>query len=92
MELGAVSELLDQDEEQSSNSLPQSSGISINLSLATPSTPLSLREAALFLMKAKEIHKISQSSLQGLIGDITTIVQLTSQYLKKSVEAVLANR
>ena len=42
---------------------PNSISLSDQMSPITPSTALSLREAALFIMKVKEIHKVSQSSL-----------------------------
>jgi len=55
-------------------------------------TALSRREAAMFLLKTKEIHKVSQSHLGGLIGDISFIVESTVQQLEKKVEGALENR
>jgi len=55
-------------------------------------TALSRREAAMFLPKTKEIHKVSQSYLGRLIGDISFIVESTVQQLEKKVEGALEDR
>ena len=47
------------------------------------------KQMALFLMKAKEVRKISQSALNGLVDDVTSIVQLILHRLEYEVDAVL---
>ena len=47
------------------------------------------REAALFTLKAKHIHKISQRSLNGVLCDFTTMLQSTVDHLEAEVVAVI---
>lgn len=51
--------------------------------------PLSMKQAGLFLLKAKEIYKIAQSDLESLIGDISTVVELTVKHLEHKVRLEL---
>ena len=55
--------------------------------LATTYSPhstynFSKRMVALFLLKAKEIHKVSQKSLDGIIADFTTFINLLLEDLQ----------
>ena len=47
------------------------------------------RNSALFILKAREIHKISQSSLNSLLGDISTYVDMTKVRLIQLVNEAL---
>lgn len=74
----------------------QSGGCSDTISVGSDSpsdrddhSPLSMKQAGLFLLKAKEIYKISQSNLESLIGDILTIVDLTVNHLEDKVRLEL---
>ena len=80
-----------EENEYNDDGFPSSPTTSTNDSSSHP-TAFSQRDMALFIMKCKEIHKISQSSLQGLICDITTILQLTTQHLYTAVKVALINR
>ncbi len=51
-----------------------------------------MQQPALFLMKAKEVNKVSQSSLNELVGDITLVLERKCQKLESSVSAALAER
>ena len=44
---------------------------------------------ALLLLKAKEVRKVSQTALDGLLADFTVIIQETVQRLKTDVNACL---
>ena len=50
-----------------------------------------MKQAGLFLLKAKEFYKISQSDLESLIGDISTIVDLTVSHLEDKVRSKLCD-
>ena len=50
-----------------------------------------MREAALFVLKAKHVHKVAQSSLNGVMCDITTMLESTVHRLEKGVMAALGN-
>lgn len=52
-------------------------------------TNVSKREAALFTLKAKHVHKISQMSLDGVLCDFTTMLELTVRHLEGEVTAIL---
>lgn len=53
---------------------------------------LSKKEAGLFLLKTKEVYKVSQSNLDSLIDDISTIVDLTVKHLEDNVHNELKRR
>lgn len=48
-----------------------------------------MKQMALFLLKAKEIRKVSQSALDGLLSDFTDIVAKTVAVLKSNVSVCL---
>lgn len=48
-----------------------------------------MKRMALFLLKTKEIRKVSQAALDGLIADFTTILQQTIHQVEYEVDAVL---
>ena len=48
-----------------------------------------MKKMALFLLKAREVRKVSQTALDGLLADFTIIIQETSQQLKTDVNACL---
>ena len=50
----------------------------------------SKRAKALFLMKAKQIHKISQTALNGLVDDISLMVQQTIETVYCRVTSALS--
>ena len=55
-----------------------------NVALMSDPSPMDMkRQAALFLLKAKEIHKVSQTALDGLIPDLTI---LFNQYYHSEVK------
>ena len=41
-----------------------------------------MKKMALFLLKAREVRKVSQTALDGLLADFTIIIQETFQYLQ----------
>ena len=47
------------------------------------------REAALFALKAKHVHKVSQSSLNGFLCDFSTMLEFRVQQLEAGVRKVL---
>ena len=47
------------------------------------------KQMALFLLKSREIRKVSQVALDGLIADFTSILQLTVHQLQLDIDAVL---
>lgn len=49
------------------------------------------RTAALFVLKAKHIHKVSQSSLSDVMCDISTMLESTVQHVEKDVMAELGD-
>ena len=55
-------------------------------------TILSKKEAGLFLIKTKEIYKVPQSTLDSLVGDISTIVESTIKHIEKRVKMELEER
>ncbi len=55
-------------------------------------TCMSKRDAAMFILKTKEVHKVSQSDLRGLIDDILSIVESTVHLLETKVEVALEDR
>lgn len=59
-----------------------------------PRTPYesSKRASALFIMKAKQVHKVSQSSLNDLLQDVTMEVEHKVGLLEAEVSSVLASR
>ena len=50
---------------------------------------LSVKQAGLFLLKAKEIYKVPQSVLNSLTCDISTIVEQTVSHLEERVRSEL---
>ena len=48
-----------------------------------------MKKMAVFLLKAREVRKVSQTALDGLLADFTIIIQETSQQLKTDVNACL---
>ena len=50
------------------------------------------RSTALFILKAREIHKIPQSSLDHLLGDISTYVDMIKSRLMDNVAVSLRRR
>ena len=48
-----------------------------------------MKKMALLLLKAKEVRKVSQTALDGLLADFTVIIQETVQRLKTDVNACL---
>ena len=46
---------------------------------------------ALFLLKAKEVHNLSQRALDGLITDMTILLQQYTVYFKADIERYLCN-
>ena len=48
--------------------------------------------SALFILKAKEVHKISQSSLNELLQDVTTVVEQKISLLKTDISCSLASK
>ena len=50
------------------------------------------RSAALFILKASEIHKVSQSALNGLLGDISEFIDMTKERLMHKVGAALTEK
>jgi len=50
------------------------------------------KEMALFLLKAKEVRKVSQSALDGLLSDFSTIVESITRVLKSSVSDCLSSK
>lgn len=53
---------------------------------------LSKKEAGLFLLKAKELYKISELSMESLVSDISTIVESTMKHLEDRVQDVMAGK
>ena len=50
------------------------------------------RSTALFILKAREVHKIPQSSLDSLLGDISTYIDMTKSRLIQNVDTALRER
>ena len=50
------------------------------------------RSTALFILKAREIHKIPQSSVDHLLGDISTYITMTKDRLMYNVRAALRQK
>ncbi len=48
-----------------------------------------LKQMAIFLLKTKEVRKVSQVALEGLIADFTSMLQLTISQIKCEVSTVL---
>ena len=57
--------------------------------VVTAQEPFSTRAAALFLLKAKEKHRISQIALNGLVGDFSEILSSTVKSVGLSVKECL---
>ena len=53
---------------------------------------LTTKQACLFLLKAKEIYKVSECNLNPLIGDISIIVDSTVRYLERKVGQALMEK
>ena len=43
------------------------------------------KQAALFSLKARHVHKVAQSSIQSVMGDFTTLLESTVRKLKSRV-------
>ena len=50
------------------------------------------RSTALFILKAREIHKISQSSLDSFLGDISTYIDMTKSRLIQNLDTALRQK
>ena len=50
------------------------------------------RSTALFLLKAREIHKISQSALDHLLGDMAVYMDMIKERLMENVIATLQRK
>lgn len=50
-----------------------------------------LKQMAIFLLKTKEVRKVSQAALEGLIADFTSMLQLTIHQIKCEVRSSLKN-
>ena len=50
------------------------------------------KSTALFILKAQEVHKIPQSSLNYLLGDISTYIDMTNCRLIQNVSAALREK
>ena len=50
------------------------------------------REAALFVLRAKHVHKVAQSSLNGIMCDYTSMLESTLHSLETGVMAALGNK
>ena len=46
-------------------------------------------QRALFILKSREVHKISQGSLSDIITDVSVMMEDTVDILQRKVEAVL---
>lgn len=68
------------------------SGMEVDQRLQLSDDETEKRQSALFLMKAKEINKVSQSALNELVGDITSLFEQKVQSLQSSVSAALAEK
>ena len=53
---------------------------------------LTTKQACLFLLKSKEIYKVSECNLNPLIGDISIIVDSTVRYLERKVGQALMEK
>ena len=53
--------------------------------------PVCKKDAALFVLKCKHIHKVSQRSLNGLLCDFCTMLELRVDFLKTQVDEVVSN-
>ena len=64
--------------------------ISFNLEAMQPNQKqLQERQAALFLLKAKEVHKISQTALDSMISEYSLLIQHTVKQLQSNVLTAL---
>ena len=68
--LGTLGNLSITDEAHFDNDYTEESSVAL---MSEPSPMDMKRQAALFLLKAKEIHKVSESALDGLIPDLTIL-------------------
>ena len=50
------------------------------------------RNTALFILKAREIHKIRQTSIDHLLGDISTYIDMTISRLFQNVDFALREK
>ena len=53
-----------------------------------PPQRMQKRRTALFLLKAREVHKISQVSLDGLVADFTEMRRSSTQYLESEINKI----
>ena len=69
-----------------------SSGIHVNVDQSEPEVNhlhVHRKQMALFLLKTKEVRKVSQTTLDGIIDDVSSIVQLTIDDLHHEVDVIL---
>ena len=50
------------------------------------------RSAALFILKAREIHKITQTSLDYLLGDISSFMDMNRTRLRQKITVALKEK
>ena len=67
----------------------QASGTAGGINSEEPPQWMQKRQTALFLMKAREVHKISQVSLDGLLADFTEMRRSSTQYLESEINKIL---
>lgn len=58
----------------------------------SPDAILTRKQACLFLLKAKELYKVSENNLDSLTGDISGIVESTVNYLEHKLKLELEER
>lgn len=49
------------------------------------------KESALFIMKAKTVHKVSQSALSGLLDDFSSMLERKIGFIQEGVEKITNN-
>lgn len=64
---------------------PEEEGINESNESALEPAEKRIRSSALFLLKAKEIDRINQNSLESIIGGVTTIVEETLDEVKARI-------